>query len=220
MHRVYEIFEVPRNGSPQRVTLVSGLEFAKMALQGLARRTKNECFAADARTRQVVMQMNVAPAKLQTTKRIFQITYNEELGLQRAKLLEARGYTVMTVVGNQAAQLLLSSIQDFDLFIVGHAAPEETRAKIVAESHLPRCQNSGLQSSQSTNCWSGLQRATERARDLAAHCLPAICEFRLWFVAEQDLDQRRMIRRPNAYTPARQTMSTTLLRTPHSNEGE
>jgi CheY-like chemotaxis protein len=107
------------------------LEFAKVALQGLAKRTKNECFAADARTRQVVMQMNVAPARLQATKRIFQIAYNEELGLRRAKLLEARGYTVMTVVGNEAAKLLLSSIQDFDLFIVGHAAPEETRAEIV-----------------------------------------------------------------------------------------
>jgi hypothetical protein len=44
------------------------LEFAKVALQGLAKRTENECFAADARTRQVVMQVNVAAAKLQATK--------------------------------------------------------------------------------------------------------------------------------------------------------
>lgn len=61
MHRVYEIFEVLPNGLPQRATRV---EFAKVALQGLAKRTTNECFAVDARTHQVVMQLNVAPAKL------------------------------------------------------------------------------------------------------------------------------------------------------------
>lgn len=74
MHRVYEIFEVPPNGSPQRVTVVSGVEFAKVALQGLAERTSNECFAADAKTRQVVMQLNMRPAKL---RRIFVISYDE-----------------------------------------------------------------------------------------------------------------------------------------------
>lgn len=60
MRRVYEIFEVPPNGSPQRVSVVSGVEFAKFALEGLAKRTSNECFAADANTRQIVMQLNVA----------------------------------------------------------------------------------------------------------------------------------------------------------------
>src|SRR6266568_145319 len=96
----------------------------------------------------------------------------------------------------------------------------QKRDRCLAQSQLPRCQNSCAESAQSTNPWSRLQRATERARDLAAHCLPAISELRQWFVAEQDLDKRRMIRRPNAYAPARQTISPTLLRTPHSNEGE
>ena len=73
MHRVYEIFEVLPGGSPHRATVVSSLEFAKMVLESLASRTKNECFAVDAKTRQVVMQMNVTPAKL---RRIFQISYD------------------------------------------------------------------------------------------------------------------------------------------------
>jgi len=62
LYRVYEIFEVMPNSSPQRVTVVSGLEFAKAALQPLANQTNNECFVADAKTRQVVIQMNVASA--------------------------------------------------------------------------------------------------------------------------------------------------------------
>jgi hypothetical protein len=131
MNRVYEIFEVMPNGSPQRVTVVRGLEFAEAALQRLVKDTSNECYAADAETRQIVMQINMGRAKLRATRRIFQIAYDEGLGLQRAELLRARGYGVISVVGNQAAKLLLSSIQHYDLFIVGHAAPEETRREIV-----------------------------------------------------------------------------------------
>ena len=129
MHRVYEIFEVPPNGSPQRVTVVSGVEFAKVALQGLAKRTTNECFAADAKTRQVVMQLNVPAAK--RLRRIFVISYDEEIGVQRAELLKSRGYGVISVIGNEAAKVLLSSIQRYDLFIVGHAASEQARREIV-----------------------------------------------------------------------------------------
>ena len=129
MHRVYEIFEVPPNGSPQKVTVVSGVEFAKVVLEGLAKRTSNECFATDAKTRQVVMQLNLPTTN--QLRRIFQVTYDEELGLHRAELLKARGYSVISVIGNEAAKVLLSSVQHYDLFIVGYAAPEETRREIV-----------------------------------------------------------------------------------------
>jgi hypothetical protein len=128
MDRVYEISEVLPDGSTHRVTVVSGLEFAKMVLESLANRTKNECFAADARTRQLVMQMNVPPAGL---PRIFQISYDEELGVRRAELLRSHGYCVISVIGNDSAKLLLSSPQRYDLFIIGHAAPEETRREMV-----------------------------------------------------------------------------------------
>jgi hypothetical protein len=131
MQRVYEIFEILPNGAPQRVHVVAGLEFAKITLQGLAKRTNNECFAADPKTRQVVMQMNVPRRKWGTTKHIFQISYDEKTGVQRAELLKALGYSVVSVIGNPAAKVALSSIQDCDLFIVGHAAPEETRREMV-----------------------------------------------------------------------------------------
>ncbi|HEX2714185.1 MAG TPA: hypothetical protein VHM88_18485, partial [Candidatus Acidoferrales bacterium] len=97
----------------------------------LGRPNNNECFATDPKTRQVVMQMNVPRQKWGRTKHIFQISYNEESGVQRAELLQARGYSVVSVIGNDAAKVAFSSTQDYDLFIVGHAAPEETRREMV-----------------------------------------------------------------------------------------
>src|SRR5205085_11888417 len=117
-----------------------GVEFVEAALQRLAKDTSHECYAADAETHQVVMQMNVARAKLRATRRIFQIAYDEDAGLRRAELLRSCGYGVISVTGNQAAKVLLSSIRRYDLFIVCHAAPEETRREIVSwlKANYPR----------------------------------------------------------------------------------
>ncbi len=131
MYSVYEIFEVLPDGSTLRISRVSGLEFANLVLQEQAKRTRNECFAADARTRRVVAQLNVSQGKWRATKRIFQIAYDEQLGPQRAELLRSLGYGIVSVVGNDPARILLTSIQHYDLFIVGHAAPEETRTEMI-----------------------------------------------------------------------------------------
>jgi hypothetical protein len=64
-------------------------------------------------------------------KRVFQIAYNEELGRGRAQLLRQRGYGVVSVIGNEAAVVLLNAIHRYDLFIIGHGAPEETRKEMV-----------------------------------------------------------------------------------------
>ncbi|PYU52208.1 MAG: hypothetical protein DMG48_07325 [Acidobacteria bacterium] len=131
MYSVYEIFEVLPNGSTLKISRVSGLEFANLALRELAKRTSNECFVADARTRRVVAQLNVSKEKWRAAKRIFQIAYDEQLGLRRAELLRSLGYGVISVIGNDPARVLLTSIQHYDLFIVGHAAPEETRTEMI-----------------------------------------------------------------------------------------
>jgi hypothetical protein len=131
MYRVYAVIEVLPNGSRQTVTVASSLESAKAALQSLAQRTHDECLAVDAETHQVVMQLNVESAKLQATKKVCQIAYDEELALQRTQLLKSGGYSVMAVIGNDAAMAVLSSTQHYDLFIVGPGAPEETRREMV-----------------------------------------------------------------------------------------
>ncbi len=131
MYSVYEIFEVLPDGSALRISRESSLEFAKLALQELAKRTKNECFVADARTRRVMAQLNVSRGKWRATKRIFQIAYDEQLGPRRAELLRSLDYGVISVIGNGPAKVLLTSVQHYDLFILGHAAPEETRTEMI-----------------------------------------------------------------------------------------
>ena len=99
MHRVYEIFEVWPDGSTVKRAVVSGLEFAKVMLDALAKRTSHECMAADAETHQVVAQRNVPRAKGRAAKRIFQIAYDEGIGFRRAQLLRELGYGVISVLG-------------------------------------------------------------------------------------------------------------------------
>src|SRR5579864_6038072 len=70
---------------------------------------------------------------VRATKRIFQIAYTEQLRSERAELLTRLGYGVISVIGNESAKVLLSTIQhtDLALFIVGHAASEQTRTEMV-----------------------------------------------------------------------------------------
>jgi len=131
VYRAYDIFEVMPDGSTMKRAGIYGLEFAKLSLEELTKRTTNECFAADAKTHQVVMQTNI-PSAERAIKRIFQIAYDEEEGVRRAEVLRSRCYGVISVLGNEAANVLLSSPQNYDLFIVGHAAPQEIRREMVA----------------------------------------------------------------------------------------
>ena len=129
MYRSYEIFEIMPDGSPVKRGVVNGLEIAKVTLENLSRRTANECIAADERTHQIVAQLNLPPAK-RKMKRVFQIAYDEQAGLQTAELLRSRGYGVISVLSNEAAKVLLASIQKYDLFIIGHAAVERCRSEM------------------------------------------------------------------------------------------
>jgi hypothetical protein len=139
VYRSYEILEVLPDGSSVKRAVVMGLEFAKVALEDLSTRTTNECIAADGITHQVVAQRNAPPAK-QAMKRIFLIAYGEESSLKRAELLRSHGFGVISVLSNDAAKVLLESVEDYDLFIVGDAAPEEIRREMVdwLKAHYPR----------------------------------------------------------------------------------
>lgn len=130
MYRTYEILEVLPDGSTVKRSVALGLEFAKVTLEDLSKRTTNECIAADARTHQVVAQRNVPPAK-RVIKRIFHIAYDEEACLRTAELLRNHGFGVISALSNEAAKVLLASVEKYDLFIVGHAAPEKCRVEMV-----------------------------------------------------------------------------------------
>jgi hypothetical protein len=128
----YEIYEVLPSGSMTQRGSANGLEAAWQKLSDIAKRTANECFAIHPPTRQVVAQLNVPPAEERGRKHVFQIAYTEEMGLARAEELTRRGYHVITVIGNERARIVLSTAQRCDLFIIGHAAPDQARASMVA----------------------------------------------------------------------------------------
>src|SRR5260370_31222101 len=76
-------------------------------------------------------QLNVSQGTRRATEGMFQIAYDEQLGLRSADLLWSVGYGVISVIGNDPARVLLTSIQHYDLFILGHAAPEGTRTEMI-----------------------------------------------------------------------------------------
>lgn len=65
-------------------------------------------------------------------KRImFQIGYDEKELNARAEMFRRCGLEVISVADNDSAKRALSSIRNVDVFVVGHAAPEQTRSEMV-----------------------------------------------------------------------------------------
>jgi len=127
MQAEYEIFEVLPDGSSSKRAVVIGLEIAQVVLKELAKGTHNECYAAHAVSHQIVAQTNLSP----TRRRVFQIAYDPALEPARIGLLKHLNYQIASVLGNEKAKIVLSSIEPYNLFIVGHSAPPETRTEMV-----------------------------------------------------------------------------------------
>lgn len=128
MEREYDIFEHYPDGFPVWRDHAAGLTNATLRLQQIAKRTPNECFAVHLPTREVVARVNVRTDK----PLIFQIAYNKTMAAARTNLMRMHGYEVISVVGNEAAKVVLSAPQHCDFFIVGHCAPAPVRAEMVA----------------------------------------------------------------------------------------
>ena len=62
---------------------------------------------------------------------MFQIGYDEKELHSRAELFRRCGHEVISVPDNEAAKRVLVSLQNVDVFVVGHTAPEQTRKEMV-----------------------------------------------------------------------------------------
>jgi hypothetical protein len=135
MDREYDIFESRQDGSVTWRATVHGLRSARLMVAELVRNTGNEHFAMNIPTGEVVFPGDASKAISPTgdIKHIFQIAYTDRLRDQRTELLRRLGYGIISVIGNEAAKVLLSAMHhaDIALFIVGHAAPEQTREEMV-----------------------------------------------------------------------------------------
>jgi hypothetical protein len=128
VEREYELFEQLPDGSPMWRGQASGLHGVRLKLQEIARTTTNECFAMYLPTKEIVARLNLGAGK----PLVVQIAYDNRLATARTEVLRLHGYEVVSVIGNEAAKAVLGLPQHCDLFIVGHAAPEESRTEMVA----------------------------------------------------------------------------------------
>jgi hypothetical protein len=134
LDREYNIFECLPDGSVQWRGIVVGLRDARAKLEEIARDSQNDHFAMHLPTRDIILRTDLLRKEAVTPKYVCQITYDDNLRLQRANLLRSRGYGVMSIFGNEAAKLLLGTLHanhQFAYFMVGHAAPEQTRRDMV-----------------------------------------------------------------------------------------
>lgn len=132
MEREYEIFEQLPDRSPMWRGHASGLPSVRRQLQQLASETKNECFAIYLPTKEIVARVNVGSSLgISAKPMVFQIAYDSRLAIARTEILRLYGYEVVSVIGNEAAKVVLTLPQTCNVFIVGHAAPEEIREEMV-----------------------------------------------------------------------------------------
>ena len=71
------------------------------------------------------------PARSRPKRIMFQIGYDERELNARAELFRRVGHEVISVPDNEAAKRVLASVQNVDVFVVGHSAPEQTRKEMV-----------------------------------------------------------------------------------------
>ena len=127
----YDLFEHEADGSVCWRGNASGIKDANDKLQALAKNTQNPCFAIHLPTREVVAQANMPQHAPSAEPVIFQVAYDAKLAAQMSARLKSEGYNIVTVIGSEAAKVVLSTGQKCQLFVVGHNAPAEDRAELV-----------------------------------------------------------------------------------------
>src|SRR5689334_6178470 len=107
MEREYDIFEQLADGSPLWRGHTVGLRTATLLLKKMAQSTRNECFAICLQDQLVVARINVHDGTSKPV--IFQIAYDNKFSIARAEVLRHHGYEVASVIGNDAAKLVLAT---------------------------------------------------------------------------------------------------------------
>ena len=139
MEREYDLFEQVSDEPMWRGRTV-GLTSARQKLQELARTTRNECLIMHLPTKEVVARLNVHSSRgIGRKPMVFQIAYDSDRATARTMALRLHGYEVVSVIGNEAAKVVLSMPEQCDFFIVGHAADDPVRREMVLwlKAHYP-----------------------------------------------------------------------------------
>ena len=124
MFSPFHILKVQRNGRLHWMEGAVSVERAKARLRGLAATSPAEYVITNLTGKKIWIES-------QGRRVMFQIGYDEKELNARAELFRCCGHEVISVPDNAAAKRVLVSIQNVDVFVVGHAAPEQTRREMV-----------------------------------------------------------------------------------------
>jgi hypothetical protein len=122
---VYNLFEIGGRYHTWR-SQVKGLMHAGLKLSELSAKSSNECYAVHQSTNDIVARLNVAGANLRAPL-VFNIAYDPRIAEALTYELPPHGCRFGYAVGNDLACAILSSRMDCDVFILGDAAPHQTR---------------------------------------------------------------------------------------------
>jgi hypothetical protein len=127
----FDIFRIEANGNMILAGSAPTLKSARIRVQELMALSPSEFLILSHRTNNRLIIKPPAAIRRTTRPFVFQIAYNDQLLFARAKLLESSGFEVVSVLGNDAAKIALSSIGHYDLFLLGHGADLKTREEMV-----------------------------------------------------------------------------------------
>lgn len=120
----FHIFKVQSGGSRRWMEGAISVERAMARVKALAASSPGEYLITNLTGHEISL---TSPAK----KKMFQIGYDEKEINARAELFRRVGHEVISVPDNEAAKRVLASVRNVDVFVVGHAAPEQTRNEMV-----------------------------------------------------------------------------------------
>ena len=120
----FHIFKVQSDGSLRWMEAAVDVERAKALAKVLAASAPGEYVITN-------MTGEKISIKFPPRRIMFQIGYDEKELKVRAELFRRVGHEVISVADNEAAKNALASINNVDVFVVGHIAPEQTRKEMV-----------------------------------------------------------------------------------------
>ena len=126
----FHVFKVKSDGSRHWLEGAVSVESATARVKVLAATSPGE----------YVITNLTGKVEFPPKRTMFQIGYDEKELNARAELFRRCGLEVISVADNESAKRALGSICTVDVFVVGHAAPEQTRKEMVEwlKSNFPK----------------------------------------------------------------------------------
>ena len=125
----FDIFRIEDNGEVLWIRSADDLKTARLAVEKLMAASPHKYIIHSHNTNNDLV-IKPPTAKQRAKPVIFQIAYDGQLMDSRAELLKSHGFTVISVLGNEAAKAALATPRHYSLFLLGHGAPSNARREM------------------------------------------------------------------------------------------